>query len=90
MLLLHLLKWKFKPGLRGASWEASIKIQRLQIVDHLADNPSLRSKLAEAIAAAYRAAVVEAAAQTGLPDSDFPAASAWDFDDMMKSDFWPE
>ena len=90
ILLLHLLKWKFQRRLRGASWEASIKIPRLQIVDHLADNPSLKSKLAQAIAAAYRVAVVEAAAETGLADSDFPAASPWGFDEMMKSDFWPQ
>jgi hypothetical protein len=51
---------------------------------------SLKSKLGDAIAAAYRVAVVSAAAETGLPDSDFPAASPWVFNEVMKVDFWPD
>ncbi len=90
VLLLHLLKWRFQPRRRSASWEASIKIQRLKLADHLKDNPSLRSKLPESIGAAYELAVVEAAAETGLAESDFPADCPWSFDEMMKSDFWPE
>jgi len=26
VLLLHLLKWQFQPGLRGNSWRGSIKV----------------------------------------------------------------
>jgi hypothetical protein len=76
--------------MRGASWEASIKIQRLRITRHLKDNPSLKSKLPEAVADAYGVAVVEAAAETGLAESDFPAACPWAFDEMMKDEFWPD
>ena len=90
VLMLHLLKWKHQPRMRGASWEASIKIQRLRLIDHLNDNPSLKSKPAEAVVAAYRVAVVEAAAETGLAESDFPAACPWAFDQMMMGDFWPD
>ncbi len=28
VLLLHLLKWRYQPGKRGPSWEASIFVQR--------------------------------------------------------------
>ncbi|MGD0562646.1 MAG: DUF29 domain-containing protein [Roseiarcus sp.] len=89
VMLLHLLKWRFQPRRRSASWEASIKIQRLKLVDHLKDSPSLKSTLSEAIAAAYKLAVVEAAAETGLAETDFPALCPWSFDEMMKDDFWP-
>ncbi|HLH50492.1 MAG TPA: DUF29 domain-containing protein, partial [Roseiarcus sp.] len=27
VLLLHLLKWRFQPAKRAASWEASVKVQ---------------------------------------------------------------
>ncbi len=46
VLLLHLLKWRFQPRRRSASWEASIKIQRLKLADHLKDNPSLEIQAA--------------------------------------------
>ncbi len=42
VLLLHLLKWRYQPEKRSASWEASIRAQRNRIEDHLDDNPSLR------------------------------------------------
>src|SRR5208337_1417799 len=41
-LLLHLLKWRYQPDKRGPSWEASIRVQRNPLADHLDDNPSLK------------------------------------------------
>jgi hypothetical protein len=43
VLLLHLLKWRYQPGKRGPSWEASISNQRDGIAEHLDDNPSLKT-----------------------------------------------
>ena len=89
VLLLHLLKWQFQPKRRGSSWEATIKIQRRDLTRHLADNPSLKSKLAEAIADAYGNAIIEAEAETGFPEETFPSTCPWPFDQMMADDFWP-
>jgi hypothetical protein len=89
VLLLHLLKWQYQPGLRGASWEASISVQRNDLDDHLADNPSLKALLPEAIERAYRSAVLAAKAETGLPGSTFPSLCPWSFAQMMDPDFWP-
>jgi hypothetical protein len=89
VLLLHLLKWEFQPGLRGASWEASIKVQRNALEDHLEDNPSLKALLPEAIGRAYRNAVIQAEAETGLIAKGFPVACPWSFEQMMDPDFWP-
>ena len=89
VLLLHLLKWQFQPSGRGSSWEASIKIQRLELVDHLHDNPSLKSKLPEAIASAYRIAVVAASSETGLPETAFPEMCPYSFQQLMSKSFWP-
>ena len=47
VLLLHLLKWRYQPGKRGPSWEASVRVQRNRLVDHLDDNPSLKPLSAE-------------------------------------------
>jgi hypothetical protein len=90
VLLQHLVKWCFQPDRRGASWEATIIIQRRELEDHLADNPSLRAKLPEAVARAYGNAIVMAAGETALPRSTFPAECQWSFEQIMSEDFWPE
>jgi hypothetical protein len=89
VLLLHLLKWHFQPGLRGASWESRIQIQRISIADHLADNPSLKPLLGEALASAYRLWRIEAAAETGLRPATFAVSSPWSVAEMLDEDFWP-
>ncbi|MDG5495203.1 DUF29 domain-containing protein [Niveispirillum sp. BGYR6] len=89
VLLLHLLKWQYQPERRGASWEATIRNQRLDIEEHLADNPSLKAKLPEAIQAAYERARNSATAETGLARSTFPTACPWGFDAIINAEFWP-
>jgi len=90
VLLLHLLKWQFQPNRRGASWEGSIINTRDELDDHLHDNPSLRSKIPDAIKSAYRRAAVDAKSETGLPKSSFPETCPWAYDEIMDPDFWPE
>jgi Domain of unknown function DUF29 len=90
VLLPHLLKWQYQPVLRGQSWRATIRLQRRELTLHLGDNPSLRVVLPEAIERAYGNAVIAAEAETGLPESSFPAACPWSVEEMMAEDFWPE
>lgn len=90
VLLLHLLKWKFQPGGRGSSWEASIRVQRLDLREHLIDNPSLKKIVQNAIKSAYEGARIEAANETKLAESTFPAQCPWTFEQMMDAEFWPE
>jgi hypothetical protein len=90
VLLLHLLKWQFQPALRGNGWRLTVEEQRFRLADHLGDNPSLKSKLDQAIHDAYRLALIEAEKETGLARGTFPAACPWSFDQMTSSEFWPE
>jgi hypothetical protein len=90
ILLLHLLKWRFQPTLRGKSWRLSIEEQRIQLALHLADNPSLKAILAPAIADSYRLARIGAERETGLAAATFTIECPWSFDQMMDSNFWPE
>ncbi len=90
VLLMHLLKWRFQPDRRGRSWELTIKRQRIDLRDDMADNPSLKSKLPEAIATAFRLARVDAAQETGLELDVFPSVCPWGYDDMIDDAFWPE
>ena len=90
VLLLHLLKWQFQPGNRGKSWQITIRAQRTQIARHLAENPSLKSELAQAMREAYADATLEAERETDLPETTFPADCPYSFQIAMQNDFWPE
>ena len=89
VLLLHLLKWQFQPNLRGNSWRLTIKEQRSRVARHLRKNPSLQAVLGETIADAYGDATLEAERETGLPDTTFPTACPWAFEQIAAEDFWP-
>ena len=89
VLLLHLLKWQYQPDRRGNSWKRSIANSRDQLTDHLADNPSLKSRLSDTILLAYRYARRNAANETGFEETAFPAECPWPFERIMAEDFWP-
>jgi Domain of unknown function DUF29 len=90
VLLLHLLKWRYQPDKRSPSWEASIRVQRNRLADHLDDNPSLKPLLPQALASAYRDAALEAVAETGLAEATFPVACPWTAEQVLENGFWPE
>lgn len=89
VLLTHLLKWQYQPERRGASWQATIRIQRIAITKLVADNPSLKSRMCEAIGDAYVEAVITAALETGLAEATFPATCLWPTEAIMDEAFWP-
>ena len=89
VLLTHLLKWRFQPQRRGASWEALIRVQRNRLIDHLDDNPSLKPLLSQALANAYRDARLEATAETGLAIATFPIDCPWTAPQALDGEFWP-
>ncbi len=89
VLLLHLLKWRYQPEKQSPSWEASIRVQRNRLADHLDDNPSLRPLLPQALASAYRDAALEAVVETGLAGSTFPRGCPWTVEQVLDAGFWP-
>ena len=90
VLLAHLLKWQFQPGHRGNSWRLTIREQRKMLATHLAQNPSLRPGLAEAIAEAYGLALLIAQRGTGLAESTFPADCPYGAAEILDADFLPQ
>ncbi len=90
VLLLHLLKWRHQPEKRSPSSEASIRVQRNRLADHLDDNFSLKPLLPQALANAYRDARLEAAAETGLAKATFPEACPWAVAETLAADFLPD
>jgi hypothetical protein len=87
VLLLHILKWDHQPERRGRSWALSIREQRLEVDDVLADNPGLKPRIAEAMTRAYRKARVQAAKETGLDEAQFAETCPYSFDDITSRAF---
>ncbi len=90
VLMLHLLKWQFQPALRSRSWTLTVEEQRQQLVDHMADNLSLRGRLPESIEQAYRLALVAVERETGLLRVTFPTTCPFTYEQMADDGFWPE
>ena len=90
VLLMHLLKWQFQPGMRSRSWRLTIRTQRRSLKRHLRDNPSLKSQLHEAMTDAFGDATIVAEQETGLEPDIFPAECPWSYDEIIDDTFWPE
>lgn len=88
-LLQHLLKWEFQPEKRSSSWEITIVRERREILEHLADNPSLQPRRSELFAKAYLTARDNAAIETGLPLRRFPVDNPYTLDQATDPPFWP-
>ena len=82
-LMLHMLKWDHQPELRSRGRALSIKAQRLELEDVIADSPGLISRIPEAITRDYRRARLEAAKETELDENEFPARCPHDWDAIV-------
>jgi len=90
VLLMHLLKWQYRPGRRGTSWELTIEDQRERIARLIRKNPSLSVRIPETLEEAYADAIRAAMKETGLVRSTFPAQCPWAFEELMDAQFWPD
>jgi hypothetical protein len=90
VLMLHLLKWDHQPERRSRSWTLSVLEQRRRAKRQLRRNPGLKSRLDEALESAYEDARLEAASETDMPLSAFPAARPFDDAEIMeRAIVWP-
>jgi len=83
VLLAHMLKWDHQPARRSRSWENTIAEQRDRTLRQLRDNPSLKARLREAVADAYRSARRDASSETDLDLGTFPEACPYDGDAIL-------
>lgn len=90
ILVGHLLKWQFQPQQRSKSRIATIIEQRQEIQELIADNPSLKSYLVEAIEKAYQKSVLLVVKETPLSLDHLPAQCPYTLDQVMDPDFYPE
>jgi hypothetical protein len=85
--LTHLLKWDHPAIRRSRGRVQSVQEQRQAVVDVLARNPGLKSRVSEAMAQCYRRARAEAANDVGLDESSFPAKCPYEWDEILAREF---
>lgn len=90
VLLAHLLKWQYQPEYRSRSWRATIKEQRLSLLDLLDDNPSLKAILDARVAKAYPMAVLLAVRETNLDEATFPTECPYALTQILQIEAYPE
>jgi hypothetical protein len=83
-LLVHLLKWQYQPKRRTRSWRGTIISQRSDL-DKLLESGTLRRHAEEVLGQAYKRAIRQAAAETGLAEEVFPAECAMSLDEVLAS-----
>lgn len=64
-------------------------MQRLDISELSADNPSLKPYLAEAPEAAYKKGRMLAVKESGLASKTFPDTVAYSLDNVLSEEFYP-
>jgi hypothetical protein len=87
---LHLLKWRYQPEKRGASWRQSIRNGRIEIQKLLRDSPSLSGEISQMLADEYSAARADAIDETGRGGEIFPIHCPFTGEQVMDSEFWPD
>ncbi|WP_121967973.1 DUF29 domain-containing protein [Leptolyngbya sp. BC1307] len=89
VLIGHLLKWEYQREKRSRSWLATISIQRLDISELIADNPSLKPYLSEALETAYRKGIMLAMKETDLPQKTFLTGVTYSLEAILSESFYP-
>jgi len=87
VLLGHLLKWQYQADRRSRSWFLTIREQRRAINRHLSRNPSLKSRITDALEDGYEAGFDLALRETNLPLRTFPEICPYVFDDVVADIF---
>jgi Domain of unknown function DUF29 len=89
-ILHQLLKRQAQPGLRGRSWQRTLREQRRQAEKLLKESPSLRPQIPALIDEAYPDARADALDDTGLRPRTFPAECPFTVEQVLDQGYLPE
>lgn len=90
VLIAHLLKWRFQPGIRSASWRRTIRDQRDEIRGILDDSPSLRRYPATVLGLCYSSGRLMASEETGIDFTVFPDDCPFTIEQVLDQGFLPK
>ena len=86
-IIQHVLKCQHQPERRTRSWDATLRVQRRDLLKMLRDSPSLRRKLEAAHADIWEDGRLEAVKETDLPIETFPAEPTFGIDELLDDGF---
>jgi hypothetical protein len=89
VLLVHLLKWHHQLIRRCRSWQLTIQEQRLEVLDVLNDNPSLKPQLHALLTNSYRKAKIKTSKETGLDTDYFSLTCPWEIAQLLDETYYP-
>lgn len=92
VLIGYLLKWQYQPQGRSRSWLATIHIQRLDTIELLEDNSSLKSDISDIskiLNKAYIKAIALAVKETNLSPQTFPKICPYSLTEIFDLAFYP-
>lgn len=91
VLIMHLLKLEYqrRPWFLTRSWRNTIAEQRNRLDAALAESPTLRAQINDLITEAYPYAVKDAARETGLSRTTFPAVCPYNVEQLLDEEYWP-
>jgi hypothetical protein len=90
IILLHLLKWKYQPTKRSASWELSIIEHRRRLRDIFENSPSLKRYFEDCFEGCYGDARKQARIETQLAIDSFPNSPPFTTSQCLDEDFLPD
>ncbi|MBW4449274.1 MAG: DUF29 domain-containing protein [Spirirestis rafaelensis WJT71-NPBG6] len=83
VLIAHLLKWEYQHEKRSRSYLNTIRIQRLDTLELLAENRSLKPYLQEVLQKAYIKPILLASGETNLLMKTFPQNCPYTLEDIL-------
>lgn len=87
VLFANMLTWDHQPERRSRSGEATIREQRKRVLKLLESNPSLRSKLVEAMTEGYEYGRHRASGECNMPLESFPEMPQYTWHDAIEREF---
>lgn len=88
VLLIHLLKLRYQPEKAKGGWRSTVREQRRRISHRLNESPSLVPHFSAALPEEYESAREDAADETGLPSSVFPAECPFAIEQLLDRTFF--
>jgi hypothetical protein len=90
ILIAHLLKWQLQPDFRGRSWSGTIKEQRYKIERLVQENPSLKSKISQAMQEGFLDSKAIIEKETPIDLKLLPSECPYTFEQCLDDEFFPE
>ena len=91
-IMMHLLKLTYQPEkeVDSRSWVSTVTRERRELALVFEQSPSLRDKGRQRLGRTYDGALRDAAAETGLPRSMFPAECPFTYEQVLDSSLFPD